>query len=187
VELSHLRCGHPVLALDKSLIGTSRSMYAALGTYATTAETVFELLMLLPGLDQVGKLQRLFKLGRSMVAARSVFDRATELTAPLWRRMFGDEEQGGTAGIGRENLRGAGLQVRLHADRVALLVTGDLHAAIRAVLSASTRSADLLGPIEHDGLISVLTTDRMPVDEALRITALIAFAAGRRPDLSGET
>jgi len=187
VELSHLRCGHPVLALDKSLIGTSRSMYAAFGTYATTAETVFEMVTMLPGLDQVAKLQRLFRIGRRMITARSVLDKASELTAPLWRRLFGAPGEASTAGIGRENLRGAGLQVRMHADRIALLVTGDLHAAIRAVLTASTRSAGLLAPIARDGLLSVLTTDRMPADEALRITALIAFAAGRRPDLPDAT
>ncbi|MEM6931754.1 MAG: hypothetical protein AAF602_32785 [Myxococcota bacterium] len=185
VEQSHLRCGHPVLALDQDVVGTSRSVYSAFGRYATTAENVFDILTLIPGIDQIAKLQGLFRLGRRMFAARTALDKATSLASPLWERLTGQRD--GIGGIGRENLQGAGLQVRLHADRVALLVTGDLHAAIRAILTASTRSASLLGPIAEDGLLSVLTTDRMPVDEALRITALIAFAAQQRPDVAGAT
>lgn len=183
VELAHLRCGHPILAMDQNLVGTSRSVYSAFGRYATTAENVFDLITLLPGIDQITKLQSLFRLGRRMFAARSVLDKATDLASPLWDRLTGGGEGGG--GIGRENLQGAGLKLRMHADRVALLVTGDLHAAIRAILTASTKSASLLGPIAEDGLLSVLTTDRMPVDEALRITELIAFAARQRPDRRG--
>ncbi|MEN0061759.1 MAG: hypothetical protein AAGA48_06380 [Myxococcota bacterium] len=186
VELSHLRCGHPLLALDQSLVGTSRSMYSAFGRYATTAENVFDLITLVPGIDQIAKLQSLFRLGRRMFAARTALDKATSLATPLWERLTGRSSPE-PSGIGRENLQGAGLQVRMHADRIALLVTGDLHAAIRAILTASTKSAELLQPIAKDGLLSVLTTDRMPVDEALRITALIAFAARQRPDQKGAT
>ncbi len=186
VEQSHLRCGHPILAMDQSVVGTSRSVYSAFGRYANAAESVFDVLTLVPGIDQIAKLQGLFRIGRRVFAARTALDKATSLASPLWERLVGRAADG-TTGIGRENLQGAGLQVRMHADRVALLVTGDLHAAIRAILTASTRSAELLSPIAEDGLLSVLTTERMPADEALRITALIAFAAQLRPDLPEAT
>jgi hypothetical protein len=181
VELAHLRCQHPLVGLDDGLIGTSRSMYAALGRYAGPAESLVDLLLLVPGLDQLTQLERAARIGRSVLAARGTLDKLSDIAAPVlsW---LGPESAHAT-GIGREGLGGQALQLRLHADRVALLATGDLHAAVAAMLRASTSSLSQVERLETEGLAALLQDTAHPLspDEVLRITALVGFAAARGP------
>ena len=87
-----------------------------------------------------------------------------------------------SSGIGREGLTGAALQFRLHADRVGLLLCGDLRAAIEAILRSSSASLEVARSIDDKGLAAVLKDNEIQVDEALRITALVQFAATIDPE-----
>ena len=100
VELAHLRCGHPLVELDDGFVGTSRSMYAAFGRFATPAENLVDLLLLLPGIDQAQKIQRVVRLSRRVFAARAAIDKATELAQPLLSWFQRNEEA--ALGVGRE-------------------------------------------------------------------------------------
>jgi len=83
VELAHLRCNHPLLNVDESLLGTGKSAYQVFGGFAGTAETVVDLLTLIPGLDQVRKLQTVLKLSRGVFKARSAVDKGVALASPV--------------------------------------------------------------------------------------------------------
>lgn len=182
VELAHLRCQHPVLSFDSDIIGTSKSAYGVFGKYAGAAESVVDLVTLVPGVDQVAKLQKIIIISRRVFTTRSVIDKASSLAAPVlgWMGQNADEE---TGSIGREGLEGAALQLRLQADRVALLVTGDARAAVDAILRSSTRSLSVADRVQKEGLSIVLGDPDagLSPDEALRITSLLEFAAGRVP------
>ena len=178
VELVHLAADHPILQMDTSLVGTSRSVYAAFGRYAGAAENVVELVTLLPGVDQIAKLERLMRVTKRVFRARTALDSAAGIAGPwlasLWSR--GQEP----APVGREGLAGAALQFRIQADRAALLLTGDLGGAVEAILSASSTSFERLEQAKRDGLAAVLrdTTDPLPAEEAVRLTALVSFGTG---------
>ncbi len=181
VEVAHLRCGHPVLSFDADIIGTSKSAYGVFGKYAGAAENVVDLVTLVPGVDQIAKLQKVIIISRKIFTTRSVIDKATSLAAPVigWMGSADEEE---VASIGREGLHGAALQLRLQADRVALLVTGDARAAVDAILRSSTRSLTTADQANKQGLASVFEDPEagLSPDEALRITSLLEFAAGRK-------
>jgi hypothetical protein len=179
VELAHLRCNHPILAFDASLVGTSKSVYAAFGAYAGHAENAVDLLVLLPGIDQLAKLQAIVSLSRRFFTARSTVDRVGGVAAPVlsWLGIDGETDAGA---VGREGLDGAALQFRIQADRVGLLVTGDARASVAAILRSSSSSQDLADRVEIEGLAKILAISgegALAPDEALRITALVAFAA----------
>jgi hypothetical protein len=178
VETTHRVCRHPLLAFDRDLLGTSRSVYAALGRWAGPAETAVDVLALVPGIDQVAKIQTLIRLSKRLFQARGAVDKVTGLAAGVAARFKGEQESGPLA---RQNLRGAALQFRAQADRAALLATGDLRAAVDAILRSSTVSLALADRVRDEGLAPVL--DALPPDEALRITMLVEFAARQRPDL----
>ncbi|MCO4745239.1 MAG: hypothetical protein KC912_10665 [Proteobacteria bacterium] len=175
IELVHLKCAHPLLAFDSSLVGTSTSVYAAFGEYAGTAENVVDLLTLVPGVDQIAKLQTVLRLSRKVFTARSTLDKATSVATPVigWFGTGSEDD----SGIGREGLKGAALQFRLHADRVGLLLVGDLRAAIAAILRASTTSLEQVKTFEEDGAVALLGRASLSPDEGLRISALLEFAA----------
>ena len=177
VELVHLAAGHPVLAFDSDLIGTSRSIYASFGRYASTAESVVDVLTLVPGIDQIAKIQAIVGLSRKVFTTRSTIDKVGGLAGPVLERL-GLSGDSARAGVGREGLEGAALQFRIQADRAALLLTGDLQAAIDAVLKASSSDAELASAAE-EGLLTLL--ERTPA-EALRLTSLVQFALTLSPE-----
>ncbi len=169
VELTHLAAKHPLLNVDGSLVGTSRSVYEAFGRYAGTAETVVDVVTLVPGIDQLTKIQTLIKLSRKVFTARTVVDKT----------LGGLELLGATGGepswraVGR-SFEGAALQFRLQADRAALLLTGDLRGAVEAILAGDADAADALGKAREEGLLAVLPT--LPPDARLRLASLVEFA-----------
>ena len=183
VECTHLRCRHPLLAFDQTLVGTSTSVYTAFGKYAGTAETVVDLVTLLPGVDQLKKLQTLISLSRKVFTARSLVDKGTSLAKPVasWLGLEGATKE--YAGIGRENLTGTFLQFRMQADRVGLLCTGDLRAAVDAVLAASTSGHTHRERVRTSGLQGLLKDpdSGLGPEETLRLTALMGFAAREMP------
>jgi tetratricopeptide (TPR) repeat protein len=176
VELVHLKCDHPVLSFDADLVGTSRSMYATFGKYAGTAENVVDVVTLIPGVDQLAKLQTIISLSRRVFATRSAIDKVGGITSPVlsWLGVTGDGEPGS---VGRQGLEGAALTFRIQADRAALLLTGDLRAAVRAILLASSTALDAADRVASEGLAAVLANPSPPA-ESLRIAALVEFAAG---------
>jgi hypothetical protein len=187
VELSHIAAGHPVLAIDDSLLGTSKSVYQAFGRFAGTAETAVDLIALIPGIDQLAKLQKILKLSRRVFTARSTVEKAHGLARPLLERVLpkrgGDEERGIAHAASSETA----IALRLQADRAALLLTGDVGAAARALLATtSRRPAARLETLARDGLAPLLDPERadetVDVDEALRLAALLEEAARRSAD-----
>ncbi len=173
VELVHLACEHPVLTFDTDLMATSRSLYSAFGKYSGTAESIVDVVSLVPGIDQLSKLQTIIGLSRRVFTTRSVIDKASGVAGPVLERLgLGGESEAG--GVGRAGLEGAALSFRVQADRAALLLVGDLHAAVGAILSASP---DLDGAqrVSRAGLATLLSDD--PPAESLRLTALLAYAA----------
>jgi tetratricopeptide (TPR) repeat protein len=180
-ELVHLRCEHPLLSFEQTWLRTSRSAYDHVDAWAGTAEVIFDLATLLPGLDQARKVGTLVKLGRVAFAARGNVNRALKLSDPL-ATWFGGERPAEPRGLSRERLTDAALRLRMQAERAALLLTGDLGAAIRATLKLSTQAAPLTERLTRDGLLAALRDDGpLSPSEALRITSLLAFAAAHRP------
>ncbi|MBW1881133.1 MAG: hypothetical protein JRJ84_22495, partial [Deltaproteobacteria bacterium] len=141
---------------------------------------------LLPGIDQVAKLQSVIKLSRKLFKARGAVDKVSGVGGWVggWFRKKGDDE---APSLAREGLRGAALQFRLQADRVALLVTGNARAAVDAILRSSSHALPLVDRVWEEGLAAVLAAQpedsehTLAPDEALRITMLLEFAAERRP------
>ncbi len=181
VEMAHLACGHPVLAFGHGLVGTGRSVYQVFGRFAGTAEVVVDVLTLVPGVDQLTKLQTVVGLARKVFTTKGTLDKASGLAGPVLKRLgLVTDGEGGHAG--REALAGAALQFRMQADRAALLATGDLEAAVRGVLWTSTRSSGLAERVREEGLASLLAgdtdgDDALSAADALRLSALVAFAA----------
>jgi len=181
-ELVHLRCDHPVLTFDASWLGTSRSVYDQVNRWTGTAETVFDLVTLLPGLDQARKVQTLVKLARTAFRARGAVDKAVNLADPL-SRWFGLATNEEARGLSREGLSGAALQFRIQAERAALLLTGNLAAAVDALLVLSTSSASQVERVRSEGLASILRDpdSGLAGDELLRLSALVEFATSHMP------
>ena len=175
VELVHLACNHPVLAFDTDLAGTSRSMYRAFGRFAGTAEDLVDVISLLPGVDQLAKLQRVIMLSRKVFAARTAVDKVSGAASSMWS-WFGVDAASTPAGVGREGLQGAGLAFRIQADRAALLLVGDLSAGVEAILRGSSRSLHHADRVRNEGLAAVLA-DSAPPAEAIRLASLVSFAA----------
>ena len=125
VELVHLACGHPILSFDSSLVGTSRSAYQAFGRFAGTAETVVDVITLLP---IAGQTKALLDLTKKLLTRWNRVNKATGLASPVMRWLgmspaTGTEE---ATGVGPDRLEGAALQLRMQADRAALLLCGSL-------------------------------------------------------------
>ena len=187
VEIAHLAAGHPVLAFDDSLLGTSRSVYQAFGRFAGTAETAVDLVSLIPGVDQLAKLQLLFRLSRRVFFVRKAFDKATGLVQPLLNRFFPTEKER-SRGLSRRGLSGAALAFRVQADRAALRLGGDLEAAVGALVATGDLPAVRLDRLARGGLSALLEElgeedDEVPLgaDEAFRLVALVEEAATRGP------
>ncbi|MCB9681633.1 MAG: hypothetical protein H6733_09200 [Alphaproteobacteria bacterium] len=182
VELAHLACDHPLLDVDTTVLGTSRSVYTAFGRYAGTAETVVDLVTLVPGIDQLAKIEKVVRASRKVFAARHAVDKATSLASPWLADALGRSDAT-VRGLSREGQKGAALQMRLHADRVALLLTGDVRAAVDAILRTSTTGLPLAERVARDGLAAVLADPgtALATDDAMRITSLVAFAARNGP------
>lgn len=172
VELVHLAAGHPLLGYESGIVGTSRSVYAAFGRYAGTAETVVDLVTLVPGVDQLAKIQTVIKLSKRVFTARSAVDKVGTL-AESGRSWIGWTTEGSEA-VGRR-FEGAAIQFRLQADRAALLLTGDLRAAVDAILRTSPTTAEHADRARQDGVIAVL--DQVDEDTRMRLAGLLAFAA----------
>lgn len=172
VELTHLAAKHPLLAFDGGLVGTSRSVYEAFGKYAGTAETVIDVVTLLPGVDQLAKIQTLIKLSRRVFTARSVVDKASDVASSSMGFLGWSSEDQATVG---RTFDGVALQFRLHADRSALMLTGDLGAAVEAILAGDPASAVHRRTYDEHGVIGTL--ELLPVDTRLRIAALVGFAS----------
>lgn len=181
-ELVHLRCNHPVLTFDASWLGTSRSVYDQVNGWAGTAETIFDLVTLVPGLDQAKKVQTIVKLASTAFRTRGAVDKAVKLADPVTKWLgFGGAAQ--PRGLSREGLSGAALQFRVQAERAALLLTGDLQAAVEATLALSTNSAALVPRMRSEGLQALLADPEAGLagDELFRLTALIEFATTQMP------
>ena len=151
VELVHLAAEHPVLSFETSLVGTSTSAYQTFGRYAGTAETVVDLVTLVPGIDQLAKLQRIVRLSKRVLTGWNTVNKASNLASPMLRWVGGGDTPE-TGGIGRERLEGTALQFRIQADRAALLLCGNLQAAVEAVLKTSRRGVVKLDSVARDGL-----------------------------------
>ena len=177
VELTHLACQHPILAFESDFLGTSHSVYRAFGKYAGAAETVVDVVTMLPGVDQIAKLQRVIRFSRRVFSTKAAVDKVTDLAAPLAKFFQSSPRDGGS---GRDKLAGAALQFRLQADRAALLLTGDFAAALEAILKAS-RSLDALNHIQTKGLAAALDASALSPDDALRLSSLAAFAVQQLP------
>lgn len=188
-ELLHLRCEHPVLRFEQSLLGTSRSLFEQASGWAGAAEVVFDLLTLLPGLDQARKVGSLVRITRAVLATRSHVGKAARLAEPVvsW---LSQERTADPTGISRERLTEVALRMRIQAERGALLLTGDLHASVGAILKTSSKSAPLAARARSEGLTNLLQDPESSLSaaEAFRITALLSYAAtlrpGSRPSLS---
>ncbi len=182
VELVHLACGHPLLSFESSLLGTSNSAYQAFGRFAGTAETVVDLVSLVPGIDQIAKLQRLVKLSKRVLTSWKTVNKASNLASPMLR-WFGAPDAPESGGIGRDRLEGAALQFRIQADRAALLVCGNIRAAVEAVLKMSRRGVTKLDALDAEGLAPLLRADAeaLAPDTIVRLSALLAWAAGLGP------
>ena len=180
VELVHLKCNHPVLTFDTDLVGTSRSMYRAFGSFAGTAEGVVDVVSLIPGVDQIARLQRMILLSRRVFATRSALDKVADVATPVLK-WLGISDDAPKTSVGRQGSAGAALAFRMQADRAALLLTGNLELAVRAILKASADALDLATSVENDGLAPVLAAPDPPGD-ALRLAALVGFAAGLSPE-----
>lgn len=177
VELAHLAAEHPLLAFESGLLGTSQSAYQAFGRFAGTAETIVDVLSIIPGVDQLAKLQKIVALSRKFFVTKNAVDKLGGLAS---RRLVGRPAK---AGIGRTNLEGTALQFRLHADRVALALTGDLHAGVEAILQTSQRGLDTLETFRTAGLAAALgAEDDLSVEDTLRLSSLVAHAAAYRGD-----
>lgn len=189
VELAHIAAGHPVLAFDDTLLGTSKSVYQAFGRFAGQAETVVDLLTLIPGIDQLAKLQRLLKMSRRVFVLRSAVDKAHGLARPLLARIL-PRRSDPQRGIGRARLRGAALQLRVQSDRAALRLVGDVGAATRAILATGSAPSPRLRALESHGLARLLASpgdegfDALSADEAFRVVALFEDAARSGPPRS---
>lgn len=176
VELTHLACRHPLLSFETDFLGTSHSVYQTFGKYAGTAETVVDIVTLVPGVDQVAKLQHVIRISRRVFNTKSAVDKVSGLAAPI-AKLFSSEDAGG--GIGRDQLEGAALQFRLQADRAALLLTGDLDAAVEAILLSGPDHVHL--PTARDkGLAALLGEGVLTTADELRLTSLAGFAAQQR-------
>ena len=179
VELAHLAGGHPLLRFESSLIGTSRSAYQTFGKYAGTAETIVDLVSLVPGIDQIAKLQRIVRLSRRVLTGWNTVNKASNLASPMLR-WLGVAEDADAGGVGRERLEGAALQFRLQADRAALLLTGNARAATEAILKTSARGVVKLDALARDGLAPLLQleADALATDEVVRLSALLGWSSG---------
>lgn len=178
VELAHLAAEHPLLAFDGGIVGTSRSVYEAFGSYAGAAETMVDVITLLPGIDQVAKIQTLVRLSRRVFTARSVLDKATGAAEKGMSWFQGESEQT----VGRR-FEGAALQFRLQADRASFRITGDLTAAIDAILASHPETAALRKLFAANGALPVLETEHL--DLKVRVASLLGFVAtheDREPD-----
>lgn len=187
VELAHLAAGHPVLAFDDSLLGTSRSVYQAFGRFAGTAETAVDLVSLIPGVDQLAKLQLLFRLSRRVFFVRNAFNKATGLVQPVLKRFFPTSKER-SRGLSRRGLSGAALAFRVQADRAALRLGGDLGAAVRALLATGEVPALRLERWAQGGLSALLERSgededdvTLGADEAFRLAALVEEAVTHGP------
>lgn len=179
VELAHLACRHPLPSYDPSAVGTSRSLYQTLGRFAGTAETVVDLVTLVPGIDQIAKLQRILAISRRIFSVRGTVDKAIGLSDPLSRWLRGADGDG-VSTIRRTALEGASLRFRIHADRVALVLVGDLAAAVEGVLKTSEGPIDRFREVQTEGLIALLAREEgstLSPGEALRLSGLVGFAA----------
>lgn len=179
VELAHIAAGHPALDEPGGVVGTSQSAYTAFGRFAGTAENVMELLVLVPGIDQAAKIQKVLKISRRVFSARTAMDRAGSLASPLLDRILPERVQ--ETGLVRTTQDAAALQLRVHADRIALAATGDIRSATSALLkSTSTSPQD-----PSRGLAAILTDEEgdMSPHEVMRLAALISFAAVELPRL----
>lgn len=178
VELAHIAAGHPVLAFDDSLVGTSRSVYQAFGRYAGTAETAVDLVSLIPGIDQLAKIQRLIVLSRRVFKAKTNLDKAGKLANPLVRKVA--PPLPAQRGLTRDGLVGSAARLRQHADRVGLRLVGDVDAATRAVLATGSAAPRRLDTFDRSGLSALLTESpsRLGMDEVVRLGLLFEDAAG---------
>lgn len=172
VELAHLAAKHPLLAFDGGIVGTSRSVYDTFGRYAGAAEAVVDVVSLLPGVDQIAKIQTVMRISRRVFAARSAIDKASDFASSGFDWLRGPE----ATAVGR-TFDGAALQFRLQADRAAWLATGSLRSAIDAILASDPAAASLRPLFREQGVVPVLEA----TDDAhrLRIAGLLAFAASQ--------
>ncbi|MCB9664593.1 MAG: hypothetical protein H6732_10815 [Alphaproteobacteria bacterium] len=175
VPLALLAAGHPALESDPSLVGTSRQLYRVFGRYAGLAEDAVDLLTLVPGVDHLARLERLLRATRRVFAARKAVDKASRLASPwVERRLAGPA---GPRGLGPTLLGGARLRAQLHADRIALALTGDLGAAVEALLLTSPAPPEL-GAGAAGGLAALLAGEAgLRPDEVVRLTSLVGWAA----------
>jgi len=174
VELVHLAAGHPVLAFDTDLLGTSRNVYQSFGSYASTAENVVDLLTLVPGVDQIAKLQTIVSVSRRVFTTRSTIDKVGDVATPVLDRLGLLPGDSGPTSVGRQGLAGAALHFRLQADRAALRLVGDLRESIDAILRSSRDSLPLAETLRQRGVPDVLAATP---PEAIRISALVQYAA----------
>jgi hypothetical protein len=181
-ELAHLKCDHPVLVSEDSLVDSSKSAFRSFGKYAGTASNIVDIITLVPGIDQVAKLQKLIRISRALSKTHSTLDKAADVAAPALQALGLGQETGNPATAGREGWAGANLQNRLHADRIALLLCASPVASITAILKCSSRSLPHVDSLGKQGLLTLLSQE-LPSDEVIRIGAIFEFCANQRPDL----
>ena len=191
VELAHIAAGHPILAFDDSILGTSQSVYRAFGRFAGTAETAVELVSLIPGIDQLARLQKLIKLSRRVFFVRRTVDKAERVAQPILQRVVPRRRTINIRGLARDGLQGTALAFRMQADRAALRLTGDVQAAVQAILATGPSPSVRLEALKTHGLASFVaptSNDKLPltVDESIRLASLLEDAAQSGPPSSAD-
>lgn len=183
VEVAHLALGHPPLRSGSGLMSTGQSLYGIFGSYAGTAESLVDLITLLPGVDQLTKLQKVVHLSRKVFTARSVVDKAGGLAGGAVEWFRGNPPPTRVETVGREGLDGVSLRHRLHADRVALSATGDLGAAVDAMIAASSTAGDQRDRVVERGLADLLgdPASGLADEELVRLTSLVTWAVSHAP------
>lgn len=186
VELTHLAAGHPVLTINQN-VGTSQSIYHAFGRFAGTAETALDVVSLIPGIDQLAKLQQLIKLSRRVFSIQKTVNRAhDQLAQPLIRRVFPGYNIP-NKNPSQEGLKGAALLLRLQADRAALRLTGDLRAAVNAIIAVGPHAERQQLAFETKGLAPLIAPSAdtqksgLNANDAVRIASLFEDAAQNGP------
>jgi len=169
VELAHLRCRHPLMAWEGD--GRTVSRVASGGAQA------MDLLMLVPGVDHLARIQRLLKVTQRLALAAVTVDKAVEMVGPLVAQIFPPD--GVSGGAGRLDAAEV-LPLRLHADRIAMLLHGDLAAAVEGIVLSHPDGVRTWRILRDNGLAEVLADPTSPLglEVTLRLSALVAWLAG---------
>lgn len=180
-ELAHLRCQHTMPRVERPAHGC-RSPFALAVPAALASHAALSVASAVPIAPLRARVAALADLPSHAAPPRQV-DRAVRLAEPVvsWLSPERAAPRHRAAQLAQVSL-----QRQIHADRVALRVTGDLHAALRALLRLSPTPA-CAARLTSDGLSAILADPHaaLPPDLAVRAAALVRFATQQRLDPLG--